>query len=112
MPLAEWLCALAAALDVEYERRQWEYLLAGGDGKKWPSRPTGGSGSSREAIDSIMRFGKELARRGAVVRGSIHEVAKLRGLQKVFKTPDGKYIDAEGNEVKVPEGHVFFPAGH
>lgn len=113
--LPDWYCCISVALDAE-EDEAWiaqrnAYMAAGGDLKKFPKKPSrhttqlAQQAEPRNPLDIVMDAmkGAKIPR----VKGSIDEVARARGLPKVFKREDGTFVDSAGNPVEVPPGSVF-----
>ncbi len=112
--LPDWYCCISVALDAEEEETWFQqrnaYMAAGGDLKKFPKRPeryiqAAQQEVSQNPLDIVMN-----ALKGSKIpqtRGNIDEYARARGLRKVFKMPDGTFVDDAGNPVVAPPGSVF-----
>ena len=111
--LPDWYCCISVALDAEEEEMWFQqrnaYMAAGGDLKKFPKRPERYVQARQEVcqnpFDVVMN-----ALKGSKIpqtRGNIDEYARARGLRKVFRMPDGTFVDDAGNPVVAPPGSVF-----
>ena len=109
MPLSDWFVYLDAAIVLEEESRYWQYVLAGGDPKKWEWRHRAQVESTDGEIARkiIGTFGK---RGTATLKGSIDPVANLIGAKKVYRQEDGTFVDEEGNRIEIPPGYMFVPS--
>lgn len=115
--LPDWYVSVSIALDAEEEewhnRQFLSYLAAGGDPKKFPKRRKPYTVPAEEEVNvhkTIMGALGVLegtpAQIGAM-RGNVDEVAKVRGLQKVYEMPDGTFVDKDGNRIEPDAGSIF-----
>lgn len=103
MPWSEWICCLSVALDGHEEEQYTNYLLAGGDPKKW-------RGSKLKEHDPVRRLlSHPKLRQMRPVRGDVDTLAGLRGYQRVTKLADGRYFDTMTGKYfdSPPPGFVF-----
>lgn len=112
--LPDWYCCLSVALDEEEEeahtRQYLAYISAGGDPKKFPKRKKRATATRKQdtnpfnmVMGAIQKSGLKIPS----VRGSVDEYARARGMQKIFKMPDGTFVDEGGNPVEPTPGSVF-----
>lgn len=118
--IPDWYCCLSVALDAEedewYNQQYLAYMAAGGDLKKFPKRkrrarrraanqaPT--EPERKNAYDIVTKAIKQSGLPFIGMKGDVNTWASARGLKKVFKTEDGRFVDEEGNLVDA-EGSVF-----
>jgi hypothetical protein len=126
LPWDEYYIMSAVALDLDELEQRWEYILAGGEAKKWkwtsPDKAgtiklqDGGSRgiSGEEAMDAIVgglykgKLTKDQLPKGGDIK-SFAEISEQQVIKR-YEYPDGKveYRDGEGNLIDMPEGSLGF----
>jgi hypothetical protein len=104
MPWSEWICCLAVSIETEEENRRWEYLLAGGDIKKWKSWAKPKKGAASNFVQDLLK-----SRKVAHIKGNIETYAGLRKWDRIAQLEDGRFFNFNTGEyfTKPPEGFVF-----
>jgi len=110
----DWYCCLAVALEENLYVRYERYVLAGGDPKEYPKHlkpKPDAPPPQRNPLEMIMGAMKVPGVQKDVMgrRGSLDELAEVRGWPRVYKTEDGRLVDEHGNEVEPMPGAVFVP---
>lgn len=113
--LPDWYCCLSVALDAEedewYNQQLLAFIAAGGNPKDFPKRPRRvlpPSGTpQKNPYDLVMGALRRTDLKVGAIQGTLAEYAEIRGLEKVYRMPDGTFTDGNGNPVEPPPGSVF-----
>lgn len=116
--IPDWYACLAVALNEEedewYNQQYLAWISAQQDPKKFPKRPSRHVSSSKPAkrpqknpFDMIMNTMRSSGVKIGAAKGTVAEYAQARGMQKVFRMPDGTLTDQDGNKVEPTPGSVF-----
>jgi len=113
--------ALDAEEDSSYERLTMAYISGMGDPKKMPRHPREGysytpdSQSTKDGwnvfrtpnvIEKVVQAGVNI--RGK--KGSVDEIARIKGWKKVYRHADGTITDVDGNIIEQRSGSTFIPS--
>lgn len=117
MSWRRWIVYLAVSLELEELDQYRDYVLAGGDPKKfhWSSADKAGTATGSDPAkigERVMAFARET--KVPPIRGDIWDLARNRGMKPIYQVTkdDGSvvYVDDAGNEVKT-SGFTFVPSG-
>lgn len=115
---SEYWCFLAESMDAEELQRYYDFCLRASkkDMKKWKWQTPDHAGTrvveakKGQARATLLGFVEKLTRSKAKPTGSVDEIAKLRGLPKVYRDEQGNLFDEQGKSVESKAGLIFVPA--
>jgi hypothetical protein len=93
------------ALDADEIERYWQYLLAGGDKKKW--RWSSADQAGTRALSNPSTTVVAMARAAGALngpRGSALEFARATGRPIAYRDRDGNFIDEHNRPVEIQPG--------
>lgn len=101
---------MSVALDDNEAKRYERYLLAGGDPKKYRHPAAETTARASNPFDMVMNALKQGKIDIGGRKGSVEEVARAKGLNKVYRdTVTGEMFDQDGNPVTPGPGMTFVP---
>jgi hypothetical protein len=109
LSISDFFQLYAVALDLEEQRQYEQYILAGGDPKKfrWSSRsPDEPRATDDDLMGGILDFA--IKSRIKPKRIDIADIASIQGdMPFAFQLPNGDFVDEDGNPIEPPPGYVF-----